>query len=458
MSKTVKLPLQDMVSSVIKAATEKLAADEKEQEKAKKLISYEKKEHGGKIPSVSEEEAEKTASLTDPDYIEKLASATDYIASHIDEIEQEEQGVLQKALAKMAEKGSPAGAGKGPGALPVSAAIGGTQSHKKDKPKTEDAAASQAGSSLSAGGLPGGKTQVDNNMHDAPGGGALKPSGTYPAQGVLKAASVRGRYIAALTKSAEEDTKEPEEKSKTASELAREIILQKLAGEDVMKASISGGGTTSPLAGKGQLKTTQAGESSPSQAGDPVSGMGNQGRKHIASNAAAISMTKGEAKGPQKTQLGQVLDEPALSPKTDTVLKQNLRNTGKAGVKIAAARAFLEKIASEGCTCDSKGECSYCKMKAAAKKVESGQEKKAMSPMSSGSMGGAPPTSMGGGGGGMSAMATAGAGADGCTCGNTGECRVCKLKAALAAAKAGPGGGTPVEKDSMGDQQMAPAY
>jgi hypothetical protein len=73
------LPLQDMIRSVINNATEKLAEDEAEKDKkVKKLLSFEKKEHGH-IPSVEEEKAEyeKNASalLTDQSYVEKLASA-----------------------------------------------------------------------------------------------------------------------------------------------------------------------------------------------------------------------------------------------------------------------------------------------------------------------------------------------------------------------------------------------
>lgn len=432
------LPLQDMIRSVINNATEKLAEDHKAQEKVKKLISYEKQEHGH-IPSVAEEEAEKcaSASTTDPDFIEKLASACDFIAENVDSIEAPAKGVLQQAVEKLAESGSPAGAGKGPGALEVSKSIGGTQKYKKDKPATEDAAASQAKTPTQKHGLPGGATQIANNMDKAPGGGGVKPTGKYPDKGVLA-----------------------NTKSKTASEIAREHILSKLAGEDVLKANISAARTANPLAGMGQLESADASKKLPAQAGGPTGDFGNQGRKHIQSNSAAIGYTKGDAKGPQKTQLKEVLDEPALSKKTDSKLEENLRNTGKAGVKIAAARAVLTKIAQEGCKCEGTGECRYCQLKGAMK----GQSEKTANAMmgyggaggAGGMSGGAPPPpsmpSMGGMGGGMGAMAAAGASADGCQCGGTGECRVCKLKAALAAANAGA-----VEKDSMGDVPMSGA-
>lgn len=436
-----KLPIQDMLRSVLSNATEKLAADERSQSRIRDLVTEK--------TASSKSGVEKTASLTSPDFIEKLAAACDHIAANIDHIETPPKSVLKQA----SEEGSPAGAGKGPGALEVNKSIGGTQQYKKDKPKTEDAAASQAGSPLSNGGQKGGKTQLDNNMHDAPGGGSIEPTGKYPEKGPLvagpsvKHAGVRETYIAAM--SGQTKTASPADKAKAH-------ILAKLAGEDVMKANIDGGGTVSPLAGEGQLKSTDSSQASPGQAGDPVSGMGNQGRKYIQSNSAAIDMTKGDAKGPQKTQLKEVLEEPALSPATDSKLKENLRNAGSAGVKIAAAKAALQKIASAGCQCESSGECKYCQMKTAVR--AKGSEKNANAMMGAGGGG----MSMGGAGGmappsgGMGAMAEAGASAEGCQCGGTGECRVCKLKAALAAAAMGnPGGGVPVEKDSMGDGMSA---
>jgi hypothetical protein len=227
--------------------------------------------------------------------------------------------------------------------------------------------------------------------------------------------------------------------------------MRKLAGEDVAKASLDGGGTSSPLAGMGQLTTTDSSQSSPSQSGDPVSGYGNQGRRLIQSNQAAIDATKGDAKGPIKTQLKEVLEEPAQTPSTDSTLEQNLRNTGKAGVKIAGARDILEKVAAAGCSCKTiNGECPFCRMSAKLAAAAKGKESEKRANMMGGGGGGgamppSPPTPM------MSATADAGAGADGCQCGGVGECKVCKLKAALAAMRSQSMGGAeapPVEKDS----------
>lgn len=475
-----KLPIQQMIANVISSATEKLAEDQSARnKKVKQLLSYEKAEHGGHIPSPAEEEREekeKTASANTSDsYIDKLASAVEFIAGNFDTIEFSNKGVLQKAAEHVAtlDGGSPQGAGKGEGALEVSQSIGGQQNYNLGHAHDIEASKSQAGKPLSGSHQGDGKTQLDNNMHNAPGGGSLVPTAKYPEKGPLvsgptatKHASVQELYQSAIAaKGATGGVKTASPKSPM-----RQAVLAKLAGEDVMKANIAAERTANPLAGMGQLESTQGGEASPHQAGDASGGgFGNQARRLIASNQAAIDATKGDAKGPVKTQLHEVLEEPALNSGTDPVLEENLRNTGNAGVKIAAARAALEKVAQQGCTCVTiDGECASCKLQkvAAAIKSNKGSSKTANamtgygggsnSGMSGGAGGG---RSMGGGGGAMTAMADAGAGADGCTCGGTGECRVCKLKAALAAAMAQGGqmpqqGGmpaaSPVEKDSTG--------
>lgn len=495
------MSLQAMISRAINGSMDKTASDKgSTDKKVRELVSYEKKEHGH-IPTPAEEEAEhdKTASARiDDDFVEKLASSVDWIAANLDKIDMPRQGVLEKAAE---EAGSPVGPGKGPGALEVEKSIGGEQSHKKDHSKTHDAAKSTAGSPLSAAGLPGSKTQMENDYHNAPGGGGVEPSGTYPEKGPLVAGPTTkqamfgvddvlggavGYHYGQKQKARGEEYGfgAPQvagalllpggigyqigraighhrsdgggnQKQKHASPIAQ-AIMRKLAGEDVMKANIDGGGTSSPLAGMGQLTTTDASQSSPSQAGDPVSGYGNQGRRLIQSNQAAIDATKGDAKGPQKTQLKEVLEEPALTPSTDSVLEENLRNTGKAGVKIAGARAALEKVAAAGCTCTNiNGECPFCRMSAklAAVAKGKGSEKRANAMMGMGGGGGSAGSAMPPSPPMMSSMADAGAGADGCTCAGAGECKVCKLKAALAAMKAQgaggmPEGGIPVEKDS----------
>lgn len=446
-----RLPIQQMIASVINSATEKVAEDHNARgKKVKELLSYEKKEHGH-IPTPSEEEAEKKANAT-PDYVEKLAAAVEFIAGNLDTIEFPDKGVLQKAAENA---GSPQGAGKGEGALEVMKSIGGTQNYNMGHAHNTEASSSKAHASLSGSHEGDGKTQLDNNMHNAPGGGGLAPTAKYPAKGPLvsgptaKHASIQDLYQSAIVPS----------KEKAASAI-RQAVLKKLAGEDVMKANIEAERTANPLAGMGQLESFDATQASPHQAGDASGGgFGNQGRRLIASNQAAIDATKGDAKGPVKTQLSEVLDEPALTSSTDSVLENNLQNTGKAGVKIAAARATLEKVAQQGCTCTTiDGECAFDRLVkvAAATQSKRGKSKTANAMMGYGGGSGSGMSSvpssptMGSGGSGMMSMADAGAGADGCVCGGTGECRVCKLKAALAAARAQGGGGPMPNNPSVG--------
>ncbi len=446
-----RLPIQQMIASVINSATEKVAEDRNTRgQKVKELLSYEKKEHGH-IPTPTEEEAEKTKQASAPDYVEKLASAVEFIAGNLNSIEFPDKGILQKAAENA---GSPQGAGKGEGALKVLESIGGTQNYNMGHAHNTEASSSKAHTSLSGARDGDGKTQLDNNMHNAPGGGSLAPTAKYPAKGPLvsgptakHAASIQDIYQSAVIPS----------KDKAASAI-RQAVLKKLAGEDVMRANIEAERSANPLAGMGQLESFDATQAAPHQSGDASGGgFGNQGRRLIASNQAAIDATKGDAKGPVKTQLSEVLDEPALTSSTDSVLENNLQNTGKAGVKIAAARANLEKVAQQGCTCTTvHGECAFDLLVKAAAATQSkrGNSKTANAMMGYGGGGGmssvpSSPT-MGSGGNGMMSMADAGAGADGCICGGTGECRVCKLKAALAAAKAQGGGGAMPNNPSVG--------
>jgi len=499
------LPLQDMIAGAIKTASAKIASEaHKEPEKVKKLLAYEKKEHGH-IPSPHEEEVEceskekmAYAALISDDHVEKLASAVDFLATHLGDIAA--PGPIAQALAKTAMKpgagGGTAGGKSVPnpasaaGALETTQAIGGSQKYTKNKAKGEQAEDEHnKGLERNEGNPHGAKTHLETNYHEAPGNNhGSVPHHEYPAKGPLvagpsgahnkgtnaaslKTASFAGKATEFVAHHAAQHPRATAAaggallgaipgavggaaaggeghrasgalkgglagaamggamgggamhkhlgnmaKAASAQEIARQHILMKLAGEDVMKANIDGGGTTSPLAGKGQLKTMKAGEESPTQGGTAANSQdGNSGTKLVDSNKAAIDYTKRDAKKLVVNPLKEVLDQPAFSEKHDNKLQENLRNTGKAGVKIAGAavQSQLQKIASGGCTCNSKGECQFCTMKAKLA-----------------NMGG-----MGGTGGGMNPMAGAGEGHDGCTCGHTGECRVCKLGAAISDAK-----------------------
>lgn len=170
--------------------------------------------------------------------------------------------------------------------IPVNKVTPGTQQYKKDGTKKFKVPASTP---LETPGDSAGQTATQTHVSGAPGG----------AQGQVKSAS-------------------------------RDFLLQKIA-------EAQGGGMTLDSASGQNVSVPK-----------PASG-GNSARAGIGSNEAAINFTKGKAKAPQKSQLAQVLAEPAFSGSSDTKLQENLSNTGKAGVKLASAarRALLEKIAND---------------------------------------------------------------------------------------------------------------
>lgn len=104
-------------------------------------------------------------------------------------------------------------------------------------------------------------------------------------------------------------------------------------------------------------------------------------RAHLATNESAEAMTKEDAKAVPKRQLADYLEEPAQTAATDRTLDVALGadRVNEAGakiasdrkLKIAAARALLQKIASEGCSCNrehlEKGNCQFCKVAARIK-------------------------------------------------------------------------------------------
>jgi hypothetical protein len=315
-----RLPLQEMIAQHIESARVKLAAAEgkdekKDEKKEKKLVEYEKREHGGKIPSVKEEEAEKTASIDpfDPDDIEKLASALDVVAE------------------KLAGDSIELGGEKSQGGevLPTQTPTGGKQTYTGAKAKTQIPTTTKEKKVVDNGAA----TAMETDDNRAPGGTGAK----YPAKGVLKTAgqSVLERIEAKRAEAAGEAVLVPE---KTAG--AIDYVLEKIKAAEFM-----GGGQTLT-----DDKTPHTGTPS------------NPGRQMIANNKAPVSATKREAKAPRKPELAQVLKEPALTSSTDSIVNQNLRNASKGGVKIAAAKAYLQKIAEEGCTCGKDGTCRHCKL------------------------------------------------------------------------------------------------
>jgi hypothetical protein len=422
-----------MIASVVKTASDRLSAQrDSTTQKIKQAASsdeYENEErceHGMVKTECVKGCKEKTASFTDVDFVHKLASACDYISENVENIAPPNRGVLGAALQKLAENGLPTDRGVAvpptnpEGALHVTTPPNGEQQYKKDKPKGDDAAADESGTAETKANMPGGSTQIANNMGSAPGGGGQVPSATYPKDGPFHSGGSGGEKTAGRLSAAAAAAKKgvgragellaggkksapwhsatesrpgnslratmhhkdvaghgsaarategrkanaaragaaatviggvgasQHGKKKTAGEIAREMILQKLAGEDVMKANISSPQSGGPLVGEGELEALIS-DQVPSNPTDG-SGYGNDQRRLIQSNEAAIDYTKADAKKPQGKQMSEVLNEPAFSPEHDSKLREQLQNAGEAGVKIAGAAVvpFLKQAAAQG--------------------------------------------------------------------------------------------------------------
>lgn len=334
MSQFKNLPLQDLIRSVVSSATEKLASDQNAETQIRNAVG------GQPVASAASDEESEESEFTDADFVEKLASACDFIAQNVNNIEAPQRGVLGNAIAKLAGEEVPP-AVVTPDQLSVQAAMGGKQKYKHDKPKSHDAAVSTADSPLNTHGLPGGATLMANDMDKAPGGNnSSVPTKGYPEAGVLHAGPTKtASGLAALAAGMD--------KEKSAGDIAKETILRKLAGEDVMKASISSGKGASPLVGGGVQKVLDASQTTSSPTDG--SGYGNQQRGAVASSEAATNLTKGEAKKPRAKELKEVLVTPAFDPGADSKLREQLRNAGTAGVKIAGAqRELLKQAAAKG--------------------------------------------------------------------------------------------------------------
>lgn len=349
-----RLSLKDLVSNVIEETREKIASsdeknekkDEKKEEKVKKLVSYENKEHGH-IPTPKEEEAEKKASalvLAPGEEVEKLASALEQLGEQFEKDAADEQNHGSEF--------------KGGGeTLAVMKAVPGKQSNTKDSSKSHNVPMTTS-SQKGDGGGPA-PTQVKNDHDKRPGGAP------FPKKGVMKTAgsSVLDKIRAAAGKKGEEK-KEKDEKGE------KEDASEKKASTETIVNPVDF------ILGKiANVEKKMGGETLDSKSGEgpkPPSGGTNSARSMISSNEAATNAKKVQAKAPQKKLMAEVLTEPMQSKAHDHKVSENLRNATKGGVKIAAAREFLKKIASEGCTCEGKGECKHCKMKKAMEKKSAG--------------------------------------------------------------------------------------
>jgi len=392
----MRLTLQQMIHGAIAEAQErtKLAEAEAEAEKGKEppTSAGEKAEEKAEAKEEKKEEKEpEKKGHVSSSVVEKVASALDFINSHMDHIN----------WTKVAEEPM-VGPGKGETALEVNLqGTPGTQNYETGEAGSGKPAMRPGTDTVGAkdGQTNPGASTVETDMNDVPGGTGEQP------QLVEKSSSVRAlrnvlRKFAQEGKAEEHEEKESEEKEKKEEHEAKETPEEEKKEEE-KKASIrlvrslwkqaaeeaAHDGEDAKI-GAGREPLVNPNASASEQDVPKMPAAAESQRNMIDTLERAIGYDKGDAKAEPKRQMGQVIDEPAQKKSTDPVLQNNLDSTGQAGVKIssvkaAAARAYLRKIAEAGekedATPEEKEKAEKLKAALEAKKKEEGEagEKKA---------------------------------------------------------------------------------
>ncbi len=297
-----------------------------------------------------ETSAVKTASAPSPEHystehITKMAAALDFIADQV----------------KVADSGSTQSPGQGPGALRVmEAASTGTvleagqsgEAIGKDQvPKNPPT----QGEEVQVGNANTGMQTNDDMMHGeqpiSPIKNQTAPLSSKTA-GALFEANLARLGLSKTAKKAAPPAPKSAPKGKAPIK-----ALRKMAEDAINPAQISGGKAVPPDA-------SESGQDVPTQPSDVRS----QASSMLGSNDAAIHYTKGQAKADPKSDVNQVLSQPALTRAGDSVLHEAFDNTEAAGtkfssaqsslagdsVKVAAARVLLSKLLEK--TAADKGE------------------------------------------------------------------------------------------------------
>lgn len=339
-----QLSLHDMITSVLKDTREKVAADE-DKEKSEKTEKMKKLMGKSEKKDAPDDEKEKKASIIDPEdpeQIDKLASALE---------------VMAELLEKEASTDLGGESRQGGETLPVMSPVGGKQPYKKDSSKSHNVPMHTPEKATKDN--PGAATAVETD--DKPGKLLKYLHSKYPEKGVMKTAAGSVKEMIEAKKMDKAKDGESEEKGEKK---GNPFAKKEDKDDDKEKKSSAVSFIVDKLAeyhGGGETLDSKA-ESGPK----PAKGSkgGNSARKHIASADAAIKMQKVDGKEPQKRMLAEVLTEPAQSKARDSKVHENLRNASKGGVKIAAAKAFLSKIAGD------ENDPRHEKLKEAMKKME----------------------------------------------------------------------------------------
>lgn len=271
----------------------------------------------------------KTASASPEHYstehIMKMASALEYLSE------------------KVADDGNVQQPGKGPGALKVEEATSegtllepgqGGQAIAKDRPsenppmQTEQAQIGKANTGMDTNDdMSHGEQPVspikNQNATIAPAHPLPNPTNSTK-EGSADLLSMNLQRLG-LVKSAAKKAPVPAPK-KPGKAVSKPLM--KKAEDELNPAQIQAGKDNPPDA-------SASGVDVPKQPSDVRS----QVNSMLSSNQAAIDYTKGEAKADPKSDVDQVLEQPALTRSGDSVLHKVLDNTSQAGVKISASKA-----------------------------------------------------------------------------------------------------------------------
>lgn len=332
---SMRFSLQDMVRNTLAQAEErtKIAQlqqepdrDESKKKEEEKRDSSDKsapKETGNTPERNYESYGEKTSSV----FVEKLASAVEYLNAHF---VKEAVGEAEPPLSHSTPEPT-IGPGIGQTSLEtnVKSPTPGMQSTdtgeaKTGKPPLDPPTDKKAPGQTNPG------TALETDQTTPPGG-----SEDWTHQDKMKQSAALMEY----------------RKKKTAQIHRVAGIITKMAGDDESSAQIKGSHNDVPP------PATKSEEDVPKLPGEA-----SKQESLINSNEAARDYTKQQAKAVPKERMGEVIDEPAQKKSTDPVLQNNLDATSGAGVKISsveqavAARALLQKIAEEGAKPDASPE------------------------------------------------------------------------------------------------------
>lgn len=333
--------LQDMVKAAMAGAAERITASDEAVRYGDKIASASCKDCG---KSDCKGEEHKTASVS-TDYAEKFASALEYALPFLKEAEV-----------------SP---GTGPGALEVS------ETTRQDKiPEHHGQANAQP--PMRPGeqkAVAGPANQMANDAHRAPGGSEHQKVASKVLKALSKVAedkelekketegmNAAQKGLAKAEAAHKEENGEKKEEKKASPDfiegLADGLIRFKKEAEDrINPAKISGG-----PAKDSELHTSAAGEAG----GAPVGGPPKGPTGLVGSNDSAINYNRAQARAGRKGEMDKYINEPMMSGKNDSTLKDVLTHASAAdgnkfagaaahdaAVKTAAARALLAKLNEE---------------------------------------------------------------------------------------------------------------